>query len=132
MPIRVGGPSCSAPQRRLVEVGESLTGYQADLVRGAISPDGLPTSFPGHTPKMGSDDPDRWTIAGRPGRGDDFAYFDGGFAAFLHTYVWDTVEMHFLSEAEEDVPIPFEPDGGEWLGEPAERLEAYGRFETEQ
>ncbi|WP_267244254.1 SMI1/KNR4 family protein [Streptomyces sp. PR69] len=79
-----------------------------------------------------SDDPDRWTIAGRPGRGDDFAYFDGGFAAFLHTYVWDTVEMHFLSEAEEDVPIPFEPDDGEWLGGPAERLEAYGRFETEQ
>ncbi|WP_432064828.1 SMI1/KNR4 family protein [Streptomyces sp. C10-9-1] len=79
-----------------------------------------------------SDDPDRWTIAGRPGRGRDYAYFDGSFTEFLHTYVWDTVEMHFLSEAEKDIPIAFQPDHGAWPGEPAGRLEPYGCFETDR
>lgn len=74
--------------------------------------------------------PDDWTIAGRPGRGDDIAHFDGGFAAFLRTFVWDTVEMPFLSETESAVPLAFEPSDGTWLGGAGERLEPYGRFET--
>lgn len=74
-------------------------------------------------------DPDRWTIAGRPSRGSDLASFDGGFAAFLHAFVWDTVDMPFIPEAESDVPIPFEPDTGEWLeGGAVVRLEPYGTF----
>ncbi|GAA3298053.1 hypothetical protein GCM10020295_32680 [Streptomyces cinereospinus] len=53
----------------------------------------------------------------------------GGFAAFLRAFVWDTVEMPFIAEAEGGIPVPFEPDTGEWLGGDAGlRLEAYGRF----
>ncbi|MFB9461654.1 hypothetical protein [Streptomyces cinereospinus] len=75
------------------------------------------------------DDPDRWTVAGRPSRGSGIAHFDGGFAAFLRAFVWDTVEMPFIAEAEGGIPVPFEPDTGEWLGGDAGlRLEAYGRF----
>ncbi|MCX4862153.1 hypothetical protein OG426_10460 [Streptomyces canus] len=73
--------------------------------------------------------PDRWTVAGRPSRGPDLAFFDGGFTAFLHTVVWDTVEMPFIAETDSDVPIAFEPRSGEWLGGVGERLEAYGRFD---
>ncbi|WP_327189308.1 hypothetical protein [Streptomyces xinghaiensis] len=76
-----------------------------------------------------SDDPDCWTVAGRPGRGSDLAYFDGGFAAFLRTFVWDTVELPFIAEAEGEVPLKFEPQSGEWLGGGGTRLEPYGRFE---
>ncbi|MGW1184448.1 hypothetical protein ACWD7Y_08145 [Streptomyces drozdowiczii] len=75
------------------------------------------------------DAPDRWTVAGRPGRGSDLAFFDGGFTAFLHTFVRDTVEMPFIPEAEGDVPVPFQPGTGAWLeGGAGTRLEAYGRF----
>ncbi|MFE1442702.1 hypothetical protein [Streptomyces sp. NPDC058739] len=74
------------------------------------------------------DDPDRWTIAGRPGRGSDLARFGGGFAAFLHAFIWDTVDMPFIAEAEGDVPVSFDPDAGEWLGGAGQRLEPYGFF----
>lgn len=75
------------------------------------------------------DDLDRGTVAGRPSRGADTARFDGGFAVFLRTFVWDTVDMPFIPEAEGEVPVPFEPDTGEWPeGGAGERLEAYGRF----
>ncbi|WPW20841.1 MULTISPECIES: hypothetical protein [unclassified Streptomyces] len=78
------------------------------------------------------DDPDRWTIAGRPGRGTDFGYFDGCFTQFLHAFIWDVVGMPFISEAEGDVPVPFAPDTGEWReGGAGERLAAYGRFATD-
>ncbi|MCX4743784.1 hypothetical protein [Streptomyces antibioticus] len=74
-------------------------------------------------------DPDNWTIAGRPGRGPDFGYFDGGFTEFLHSFLWDTVEMPFIPEAEGDVPVPFEPDTGQWrAGGAGEPLEAHGHF----
>ncbi|MFC8534762.1 hypothetical protein ACFUJY_12515 [Streptomyces sp. NPDC057249] len=75
------------------------------------------------------DAPDSWTVAGRPGRGSDLAFFDGGFAAFLHTFVRDTVEMPFIAETDSEVPIAFEPHDGTWLGGAGTRLEAYGRFE---
>ncbi|WP_316744441.1 SMI1/KNR4 family protein [Streptomyces sp. MK7] len=75
------------------------------------------------------DDPDRWIVAGR-GRGFEPTCTSGGFVDFLHTFVWDTVEMMFIAETEGDVPIPFEPDTGEFPeGGTGERLEAYGRFE---
>ncbi|MFF7969371.1 hypothetical protein ACFZC3_28965 [Streptomyces sp. NPDC007903] len=76
-----------------------------------------------------ANDPDCWTVAGRPSRGADLTSFDGGFTAFLRTFIWDTVEMPFMPEAESDVPIAFEPQCGEWLGGSGERLEAHGRFE---
>ncbi|MFE8979109.1 hypothetical protein ACFYM7_37755 [Streptomyces cyaneofuscatus] len=76
-----------------------------------------------------ANDPNEWTIVGRPGESDDVVPFDGGFTDFLHTFVWDTVEMPFIPEPESDVPIAFEPRIGEWLGGAGERLQPYGRFE---
>ncbi|MFI1422780.1 hypothetical protein ACH4VX_33400 [Streptomyces sp. NPDC020731] len=77
-------------------------------------------------------DPDRWTVAGRPGRGSDRAYFDGNFAEFLHAFLWDTVEMPFLPEAECDLPVRFEPDTGKWrTGGAGEPLDACGHFALE-
>ncbi|WP_328341388.1 hypothetical protein [Streptomyces violaceus] len=78
---------------------------------------------------VSGDDPDRWTVAGRPGRGSGLAYFNGGIVEFLRTFVWYTVEMPFIPEAECDLPVPFEPSTGEWLsGGAGEPLEPYGRF----
>lgn len=48
-------------------------------------------------------------LLGRPIRGPDLAYFDGGFAEFLQVCIRDTVEMPVIPEAEGDVPVLFEP-----------------------
>ncbi|MGW4021028.1 hypothetical protein [Streptomyces sp. NPDC005009] len=71
--------------------------------------------------------PDHWTIAGRPGCGSDFGCFDGNFTEFR-----DTVEMPFVPEAGCDLPVPFEPDTGQWrAGGTGECSDAQGRFESE-
>ncbi|MFI8087977.1 hypothetical protein ACIF9R_06620 [Streptomyces sp. NPDC086080] len=75
---------------------------------------GFTTGGDGLYRAMSGADPDRWTVAGQPGRGSDFRYFDGSITAFLHVFLWDTVEMPFIPEAECDPPVPFEPDTGEW------------------
>ncbi|MEU3090371.1 hypothetical protein ACWCQ0_39145 [Streptomyces massasporeus] len=99
-------------------------------VPGGWLPWGFTTGGDGLYWVTSGDDPDCWTVAGRPGRGSDLAFFDGGCTAFLHTFIWDTVEMPFIPEAEGDVPVLFQPDTGEWLeGGAGTRLEAYGRFE---
>ncbi|MBX9396276.1 hypothetical protein K4749_22435 [Streptomyces sp. TRM72054] len=120
-------------ERRSARTRAELTG-QAPRVPlfpepGGWLPWGFTTGGDGLYWVTAGDDPDRWTVAGRPGRGADTARFDGGFAAFLRTFVWDTVDMPFIPEAEGGVPVPFEPDTGEWLeGGAGERLAAYGRF----
>ncbi|MFJ8072501.1 hypothetical protein ACIQ7Q_00830 [Streptomyces sp. NPDC096176] len=79
---------------------------------------------------VSSEDPDQWKIAGRPGRGLDLGHFDAGFADFIHAFVWDTVDLHFIAETDSEVPITFEPTPGEWRGS-GEQLQPYGRFESE-
>ncbi|MFC8439375.1 hypothetical protein [Streptomyces sp. BJ20] len=101
--------------------------------QGGWLPWGFTTGGDGLYWVTSGDDPDHWTIAGRPGRGSDLAYFDGSFTEFLHAFVWDTVGMPFTPEAEGDVPVPFDLDTGEWrAGGAGERLEAYGRFASDE
>ncbi|MFE3458271.1 hypothetical protein ACFXKD_12055 [Nocardiopsis aegyptia] len=78
---------------------------------------------------VSSDNPDEWTIAAAS-RIDDIAHFNGGFAEYLSSYIWDTGEMDFFPQ-EEGVELPFRfyPLDGSWRGV-GERLEPYGYFES--
>lgn len=119
-----------ADARLRAQLAPSSARFELFPEPGGWLPWGFTTGGDGLYWVTSSEGPDHWTIAGRPSRGSDYSLFDGSFSSFLHTFIWDTVEMHFIPEAEGDVPIAFEPQSGEWLGGAGVRLEAYGRFGT--
>ncbi|WP_340558847.1 hypothetical protein [Streptomyces sp. GSL17-111] len=79
--------------------------------------------------RTGSVDPGQWTIVGRPGRGRDIGYYDGGMVGFMHEFIWDAIEMSFISEVDSDIPLAFQPTDGSRPGAGRPPLEQYGYFE---
>ncbi len=131
-----------------VELADFLR-QETEILQGRADKSGTPEPFPvfpearGLLPwggtsngdilywQVDSSDPDSWKVVGRPGRGADYGRFSGTFGDFIHAFVWDTVDLHFIAETETEPPIPFDPDDGSWPGTGRPAQESYGYFESE-